>query len=84
MQLESSENVPRVLLGSKTQPLTTVSLCCAYVITSKGLVDINCPIGLFWSLESQKCQDEGPANDGSKRGCTVPKQNIEPAGNPEV
>lgn len=53
MQLESIENVPRVLLGSETQPLTTVSLCCADVITGKGLVDINCPKGLLWSLESQ-------------------------------
>lgn len=52
MQLESIENVPRVLLGSETQPLTTVSLCCADVITGKGLVDINCPKGP--SLESRK------------------------------
>lgn len=34
MQLERIENVPRVLLGSETQPLTTVPLC-ADVITGK-------------------------------------------------
>lgn len=54
MQLERIENVPRVLLGSETQPLTIVPLC-ADVITDywQRLVDL-------WSLESQKFQDEGP------------------------
>ena len=59
MQLERIENVPRVLLGSETQPLTTVPLC-ADVITGcwQRLVDINCCKDLLWSLESQKFQDE--------------------------
>lgn len=60
MQLERIENVPRVLLGSETQPLTTVPLC-ADVITDywQRLVDTNCSTDL-WSLESRKFQDEDP------------------------